>query len=84
MNQITYRHMEQLRFDPLDFEERMALDPAAARKEALAARKSVSKSIEALGYGVKLWTLAGQLRKYRALGEPCGRVRSVYYITVLN
>lgn len=74
--------MEQISFDPLDFEERMGLTPEAARKEAQAARRAVIKAKEAEGHKCRAWTLTGQLRKYRAFGQPCGRTRNVYYITV--
>jgi len=74
--------MEQLRFDPLEFEERMGLTPEQAKKEAQAARRAVAKAKRAEGLEVRSWTLEGQLRKYREFGVPCGRVRSVYYLNI--
>lgn len=71
---------QQLSFDPLHFEDQMGLDPAAARKEAQAARRAVAKSMTRDGWTVKSWTLTGQLRQYRSFGVPDGRVRPVYYL----
>lgn len=74
--------MEQLRFDPLDFEERMGLTPEAARREALAARNVVIKAKQREGYRTKGWTMTGQLRKYKSFGVECGRIRNVYYLNI--
>jgi len=75
---------EQIGFDPLDFEDQYGMDPAAARKEAQAARRVVAKAKEKEGYEVKIWTLTGQLRKYKEFGVPDGRVRSVYYLSTVK
>lgn len=73
---------EQIRFDPLDFEDNMGLNPAAARKEAQAARRVIAAAKRKEGYECKSWTLTGQLRKYKSFGVEDGRVRPVYYLNI--
>lgn len=74
----------QISFDPLHFEEQMGLSPTEATKEALTARGVLQRQINKYrpDLKAKAWTLTGQLRKYKSFGEPCGRVRNVYYLTI--
>ena len=76
--------MLQQSFDPLDFEDRMGMTPEQARKEAQTVRRMVAKTLKMDGHSVKLWTLTGQLRKYKSFGVEDGRVRPVYYINAVK
>lgn len=87
MTQLIQVTSRQYSFDPLMFEEEQKLSREEARKAALAARNALRKAIERDHpgrYDIKGWTLTGQLRKYKCWGVPCGRVRSVYYLNVLE
>lgn len=87
MTQLIQVNSGQYSFDPLVFEEEQSLDREEARKAALAARGALRKAIERDHpgrYDIKCWTLTGQLRKYKSWGVPCGRVRNVFYMNVLE
>lgn len=87
MTQLIQVTSRQYSFDPLMFEEEQKLTREEARKAALAARSALRKAIERDHpgrYDIKDWTLTGQLRKYKSWGVSCGRVRSVYYLNVLE
>lgn len=77
----------QYSFDPLKFEEEQGLTTAEARTAALAARTALRKAIEKDHpgrYKIRLWTLTNQLRKYKGWQQPCGRVRNVYYMNIVD
>jgi hypothetical protein len=87
MTQLIQVTSRQYSFDPLMFEEEQKLTREEARKAALAARAALRKAIERDHpgrYNIKCWTLTGQLRKYKCWGVPCGRVRNVFYMNVLE
>ena len=87
MTQLIQVTSRQYSFDPLMFEEEQKLSREEARKAALAARAALRKAIERDHpdrYDIKCWTLTGQLRKYKCWGVPCGRVRNVYYLNILE
>jgi len=74
---------QQVRFDPLDYEDQ-GMSREDARKAALADRELCVRenSRKYPDYKFQRWTLTGQLRQYRSMGVPDGRVRSVFYITI--
>jgi hypothetical protein len=72
----------QVRFDPLDWEDRQNCNAEQARKEALAARAIAVKEAKKQGFKTKCWTLTNQLRQYKSMGQSDGRVRSVYYLNL--
>jgi hypothetical protein len=74
--------MTQISFDPLTYQDRDGLDDNAAAKAALKARNVELKARKAAGEIAYGWRLTGQLRPYASFGNPDGRVRTVYYITV--
>lgn len=87
MTQLIEVTSRQYSFDPLVFEEEQKLSREEARKAALAARAALRKAIERDHpgrYDIKAWTLTGQLRKWKCWGVPCGRVRNVYYLNILE
>lgn len=74
--------MAQYRWDPLEYADMHGVDQKAGAKLALADRDKQARAWRKEGFEVKCWTLTGQLRKYSGLGQPDGRIRNVYYITV--
>ena len=53
-------------------------------KEAYLARNTEARRLKALGYKVKLRSLPGQMRKYSGLGQPDGRIGTVYKIEIVG
>lgn len=76
----SYRRSEQ-RWDPLDYQDQYGLDIKAAEKLAQRHRREWLKVNPNLHVFRRSWCLRGQLRPYRAFGEPDGRTRTVYYVT---
>ena len=72
--------VKQTSFDPLHFEDEYGLSPQDARRAAKAARDKMWRDLRASGKEVWREVLTGQLRKYRGLGQPDGRVRDVFYL----
>ena len=76
---------QQIRFDPLEYLDlpanagwTLAQATAQARKDRdLCLRVARQKGKECIGSRT-----TGQLRKYKSFGEPDGRTRTVYYITI--
>jgi len=75
----------QISFDPLSYlDSGAATDAAHAHKLALAERNRVLKHHKKLGRDASGCRLTGQLRPYAGFGCPDGRVRTVYYVQLLN
>lgn len=72
----------QYSFDPLDFEDTNRVPRETAVKQALAARAVFVKEAKKQGFDARMWTLTGQLKKYKSFGVDDGRVRNVYYATI--
>lgn len=49
-------------------------------KDALKARNKAAAELRAFGVTVRVWSLAGQMRKYDGLGQPNGTIGTVYYL----
>lgn len=69
-------------FDPLDFEDNNNVPRETAVKQALQARAWLVKEAKKQGFDTKMWTLTGQLKKYKSFGVEDGRWRNVYYVTI--
>lgn len=71
-------------WDPLDYQDEYGLDPSAAAKAAQVDRNKwlVDWRKENPGGKARAWRLTGQLRPYASFGNPDGRVRTVYYVTL--
>lgn len=81
----------QFRWDPLDYVDAVdgtpnVLTEDEAAKLALSARNRWVREHRKMhpDIDVHSWTLTDQLRKYSGLGQPDGRVRNVYYVTVTD
>ena len=74
--------MNQISFDPLDHNYDFGAD--LAHKAAQKARNAKAKELRAQGIKVHCWRLTGQLRKYASFGVEDGRVRTVYYVSILE
>lgn len=72
---------QQIRFDPLDWEDD-GYESRAAAAQALARRNLWMRALAKRGIHTKAWTLTDQLRDYKSWGVPDGRVRNVYYLTI--
>lgn len=66
--------LNQISFDPLDYNECAAL----AKKERDAKYYAMRKQ----GLKVRRSVLTGQLRPYASFGVPDGRVRDIYYVNI--
>lgn len=67
--------------DPLDWQDALGVDAEQAHKLALKARNARMRDLRLSGVKCRGWSLAGQLRPYAGLGQPDGRVRTVYYVS---
>lgn len=54
----------------------------SSNKQALLERNKYARKYKALGHKVHMHSLAGQLCKYSGLGQPDGRIGTVYYLDV--
>lgn len=68
----------QVSFDPLDYSG----TPDEARKQALRERDAELRRLRKLGKRCYGFMLKNQLRKYWGLGQPDGRVRDVFYVSI--
>ena len=75
-----YRRSEQV-WDPLDYRDQFGLEIKDAEKLAQQHRREWLKANPNPHVFRRSWCLRGQLRPYRAFGEPDGRTRTVYYVT---
>lgn len=85
MPDVTYVTLGQFRWDPLEYlDSGEATDATQAAKMALSARNKWVRAHRKAHPDqlVSVWTLPDQLRQYRSMGNPDGRVRNVYYVTV--
>lgn len=73
----------QASFDPLTWVDQ-GHDHATAAKLAQKARREYVKVMKSGGHDCRMWTLTGQLRKYKSFGVECGQVRNVYYVTICH
>ena len=60
-------------FDPLKYN---------SKKEAIQARNKRYSELKKQGRKVTRFSLPGQLSKYSGLGQPDGRIRTVYYVNI--
>ena len=54
--------------------------PFSNNEAARAARDNRARELKKLGYKVRRWTLANQLRQYWSFGVACGGWCNVYYL----
>jgi hypothetical protein len=77
---------QQIRFDPLEYLDLPAnagMTLAQATAQARKDRDICLRAARQKGTNeCRGWSLSGQLRKYRAMGIPCGYSRTVYYVTI--
>ena len=75
----------EFRFDPLDWQDQRGMSYDESNAAAKAARDKNLAAIRKMGlqgFTVRGWCLRGQLRQYASYGNPDGRMRTVFYITV--
>lgn len=76
---------QEARFDPLqylDLPANAGMTFEQATKQARADRDVCLRHWRKEGKNAKGWSLTGQLRKYKSFGEPDGRTRTVYYVSI--
>lgn len=56
--------------------------PFATDEAARAMRDQAYRDAKRQGYKARRWSLSGQMRQYWGLGDPCGDICTVYYLTV--
>lgn len=56
--------------------------PFVSDDAARAMRDQAYRDAKRQGYKARRWSLSGQMRQYWGLGDPCGDICTVYYLTV--
>lgn len=74
-------------FDPLDWHDKYGpkgMTLVEAEKAAMAERNATKQKLIRLGFNARGTSLRGQLKPYKSFGVSDGRVRTVFYLFILE